>query len=95
MLLGMIRTEMTGADLAEEMEKERRCFQLHMCDYLLRVNEVKTRKGVELLQHLVEFYHAQNSFFQDGIKTIGKKLAYFPLQHKRFMSNSQQTVTCI
>ncbi|XP_022700658.1 arfGAP with SH3 domain, ANK repeat and PH domain-containing protein-like isoform X1 [Varroa jacobsoni] len=68
---GMIRTEMTGADLAEEMEKERRCFQLHMCDYLLRVNEVKTRKGVELLQHLVEFYHAQNSFFQDGIKTIG------------------------
>lgn len=28
----MIRTEITGAEIAEEMEKERRLFQLHMCE---------------------------------------------------------------
>lgn len=28
----MIRTEITGAEIAEEMEKERRLFQLQMCE---------------------------------------------------------------
>ena len=30
--------------------------------YLMRVNEVKTKKGVDLLQHLVEYYHAQHKY---------------------------------
>lgn len=68
---GLIRTEISAAEIADEMEKERKMFQLQMCEYLLKVNEIKTKKGVELLQHLVEFYHAQNNFFQDGLKTIG------------------------
>ncbi|XP_050026272.1 arfGAP with SH3 domain, ANK repeat and PH domain-containing protein [Dermacentor andersoni] len=68
---GLIRTEISPAEIADEMEKERKMFQLQMCEYLIRVNEIKTKKGVELLQHLVEFYHAQNNFFQDGLKTIG------------------------
>ncbi|GAB6028472.1 hypothetical protein CHUAL_002631 [Chamberlinius hualienensis] len=67
---GLIRTEVTPAEIADEMEKERRLFQLQMCEYLIKVNEIKTKKGVELLQHLVEYYHAQNNFFQDGLKTI-------------------------
>lgn len=41
---GMIRTEITGAEIAEEMEKERRLFQLQMCEYLIKVNEIKTKK---------------------------------------------------
>ncbi|XP_054014125.1 arfGAP with SH3 domain, ANK repeat and PH domain-containing protein isoform X4 [Hylaeus anthracinus] len=67
---GLIRTEITPAEIADEMEKERRLFQLQMCEYLIKVNEIKTKKGIELLQHLVEYYHAQTNYFQDGLKTI-------------------------
>ncbi|KAK0163612.1 hypothetical protein PV327_007278 [Microctonus hyperodae] len=67
---GLIRTEVTPAEVADEMEKERRLFQLQMCEYLIKVNEIKTKKGIELLQHLVEYYHAQSNYFQDGLKTI-------------------------
>ncbi|XP_058805026.1 arfGAP with SH3 domain, ANK repeat and PH domain-containing protein [Phymastichus coffea] len=67
---GLIRTEITAAEVADEMEKERRLFQLQMCEYLIKVNEIKTKKGIELLQHLVEYYHAQTNYFQDGLKTI-------------------------
>ena len=27
--------------------------------FLMKVNEIKVKKGVELAQHLVEFYYAQ------------------------------------
>ncbi|XP_076868365.1 arf-GAP with SH3 domain, ANK repeat and PH domain-containing protein 1 isoform X2 [Brachyhypopomus gauderio] len=73
---GMIRTEITGAEIAEEMEKERRLFQLQMCEYLIKVNEIKTKKGVDLLQNLIKYYHAQSNFFQDGLKTADKLKQY-------------------
>ncbi|TKS79235.1 GTPase-activating protein ADP-ribosylation factor-directed [Collichthys lucidus] len=73
---GMIRTEITGAEVAEEIEKERRLFQLHMCEYLIQVNEIKTKKGVDLLQNLIKYYHAQCNFFQDGLKTADKLKQY-------------------
>uniref|UniRef100_A0A4W3JA71 ArfGAP with SH3 domain, ankyrin repeat and PH domain 1a n=1 Tax=Callorhinchus milii TaxID=7868 RepID=A0A4W3JA71_CALMI len=73
---GMIRTEITGAEIAEEMEKERRLFQLQMCEYLIKVNEIKTKKGVDLLQNLIKYYHAQCNFFQDGLKTADKLKQY-------------------
>uniref|UniRef100_A0A8B9PEC0 ArfGAP with SH3 domain, ankyrin repeat and PH domain 1 n=1 Tax=Apteryx owenii TaxID=8824 RepID=A0A8B9PEC0_APTOW len=72
----MIRTEITGAEIAEEMEKERRLFQLQMCEYLIKVNEIKTKKGVDLLQNLIKYYHAQCNFFQDGLKTADKLKQY-------------------
>ncbi|KAF2884601.1 hypothetical protein ILUMI_21565 [Ignelater luminosus] len=67
---GLIRTEVTSAEIADEMEKERRLFQLQMCEYLIKFNEIKTKKGIDLLQNLVEYYHAQTNYFQDGLKTI-------------------------
>ncbi|KAM5280886.1 arf-GAP with SH3 domain, ANK repeat and PH domain-containing protein 1 isoform 5-T5 [Ctenodactylus gundi] len=73
---GMIRTEITGAEIAEEMEKERRLFQLQMCEYFIKVNEIKTKKGVDLLQNLIKYYHAQCNFFQDGLKTADKLKQY-------------------
>uniref|UniRef100_A0A1B6J1N0 ArfGAP with SH3 domain, ANK repeat and PH domain-containing protein n=1 Tax=Homalodisca liturata TaxID=320908 RepID=A0A1B6J1N0_9HEMI len=67
---GLIRTELSAAEIADDMEKERRLFQLQMSEYLLKVNEIKTKKSVELLQHLIEYFHAQTNYFQDGLKTI-------------------------
>ncbi|PSN46390.1 Arf-GAP with SH3 domain protein, ANK repeat and PH domain-containing protein 1 [Blattella germanica] len=64
---GLIRSEVTSAD---EMEKEKRVLQLQMCEYMIKLNEIKSKKGIELLQHLVEYYHAQTNYFQDGLKTI-------------------------
>ena len=42
---GMIRTEISGAEVAEEMEKERRFFQLQMCEVSQGV-ELQHRKCV-------------------------------------------------
>ena len=46
-------------EFADEMEKERKYLQLTTSDYLLRINEIRTKKGVDLLQHLIKYYHAQ------------------------------------
>jgi Arf-GAP/SH3 domain/ANK repeat/PH domain-containing protein len=74
---GFSRTEISPAEVADEMEKERKNYQLHACEYLIKVNEINTKKGAELLQNLVGYYHAQTSYFQEGLKTIEHYRDYF------------------
>ncbi|XP_060087041.1 arf-GAP with SH3 domain, ANK repeat and PH domain-containing protein 2-like [Heteronotia binoei] len=76
---GMVRTEVVGGEIAEEMEKERRMFQLHMCEYLIKVNEIKTKKGVDLLQNNINHCNTQFNFFQTCLKATEK--------HKRFIES--------
>lgn len=67
---GMIRSELAAGEIAEEMDKERKYLQIAIADYMVKVNEIKTKKGVELLEHMVDYYKAQSSYFRDGLKTI-------------------------
>ena len=34
-------------------------FPVFNWQYLIKVNEIKTKKGVDLLQNLIKYYHAQ------------------------------------
>ena len=45
-LHGMIRTEISGAEIAEEMEKERRYFQLQMCEVGVRGGRAAPTRGL-------------------------------------------------
>uniref|UniRef100_A0A3Q1GES5 Arf-GAP with SH3 domain, ANK repeat and PH domain-containing protein 1-like n=1 Tax=Acanthochromis polyacanthus TaxID=80966 RepID=A0A3Q1GES5_9TELE len=73
---GMVRSEVSGGEIAEELEKERRSFQLSMCEqYLIKVNEIKTKRGVDLLQNLIKHYHSHN-FLQECVSTTQRLKQY-------------------
>ena len=59
---GMIRSELTAGEIAEDLEKERKYLQIATADYMIKVNEIKTKKGVELLSHFMDYYHAQSRY---------------------------------
>ncbi|XP_023349481.1 arf-GAP with SH3 domain, ANK repeat and PH domain-containing protein 2 [Eurytemora carolleeae] len=56
---GMIRSELTAGEIAEDLDKERKYLQISMADYLLKLNEIKSKKGSELLSTLLEYYKVQ------------------------------------
>uniref|UniRef100_A0A8C3D1U3 ArfGAP with SH3 domain, ankyrin repeat and PH domain 1b n=1 Tax=Cairina moschata TaxID=8855 RepID=A0A8C3D1U3_CAIMO len=69
---GMVRSELCSGEIAEEMEKERRTFQLNMCEYLIKVNEIKTKKGIDLLQNHIKHCSSQFNFFQECLNATAK-----------------------
>ncbi|XP_028302249.1 arf-GAP with SH3 domain, ANK repeat and PH domain-containing protein 1 isoform X2 [Gouania willdenowi] len=73
---GMVRSEVSGGEIAEELEKERRSFQLSMCEYLIKVNDIKTKRGVDLLQNLIKHYHSHNNFLQECVSTAQRLQQY-------------------
>ncbi|CAG0906142.1 unnamed protein product, partial [Cyprideis torosa] len=73
---GLFRTEISPSDFAEELLKERQLYQLQVCEYLLKTNEIQGKKGVDLIGHLVEYYHAQSRFFMDGLKVMDQFGSY-------------------
>ncbi|XP_056292548.1 arf-GAP with SH3 domain, ANK repeat and PH domain-containing protein 2-like [Pseudoliparis swirei] len=73
---GMVRNEVSGGEVAEDLEKERRSFQLSMCEYLIKVNEIKTKRGVDLLQNLIKHYHSHNNFLQECVSTTQRLKQY-------------------
>ncbi|XP_053723743.1 arf-GAP with SH3 domain, ANK repeat and PH domain-containing protein 2 isoform X3 [Synchiropus splendidus] len=73
---GMVRSEVSGGEIAEELEKERRSFQLSMCEYLIKVNEIRTKRGVDLLQNLIKHYHSHNNFLQECVSTTQRLKQY-------------------
>ena len=57
---GLHRSELTPGEIAEEMEKERKYLQLTTTEYLLKINEIRSKKGVDLIEQLLDYYKAQH-----------------------------------
>jgi Arf-GAP/SH3 domain/ANK repeat/PH domain-containing protein len=56
----------SAEELSGKLIIERRRFQLGVCEYLLKFNDVKTKEGVDLAEHLIAYYHAQDIYFKEG-----------------------------
>uniref|UniRef100_A0A3Q0KUG3 Putative development and differentiation-enhancing factor, ddef n=1 Tax=Schistosoma mansoni TaxID=6183 RepID=A0A3Q0KUG3_SCHMA len=51
--------------MTKDLEKERRRLQLETCEYLIKVNELKAKRGADLLQHLIDFFYVQTHYLRE------------------------------
>ena len=56
---GLHRSELTAGEIAEETDKERKYLQLTTTEYFLKINDVRSKKGVDLIEQLLEYSKAQ------------------------------------
>uniref|UniRef100_A0A0X3NVM2 Arf-GAP with SH3 domain, ANK repeat and PH domain-containing protein 1 n=1 Tax=Schistocephalus solidus TaxID=70667 RepID=A0A0X3NVM2_SCHSO len=64
---GVYMPDVFTAEMAEDLEKERRRLQLEVCEYLIKVNEVKSKKGADFLQHFIDFYRAHLHYLKECV----------------------------
>lgn len=68
--LGLHRSDLTAGEIADEMDKERKYLQLTTTEYLIKLNEIRTKKGVHLLQNLLDYYRAQQRWVTAYIRVL-------------------------
>lgn len=73
---GLVRTEISGAELAEEMDRERKQFQYQLCEYFIKANEIETKKNFDLLAHFIEHFNAICEYFRGGLEAIEQFQTY-------------------
>uniref|UniRef100_A0A5K3FKS2 PH domain-containing protein n=3 Tax=Mesocestoides corti TaxID=53468 RepID=A0A5K3FKS2_MESCO len=74
---GVYTPETFTVEMAENLEKERRRLQLEVCEYFIKVNEVKSKKGADFLQHFIDFYHTHLHYLKECVEVMehfGKKM---------------------
>ena len=64
------RTEISPQETAQELERERKHFQLAVCDYFLRANDIGAKKTTEFTQHLVAYYHSHCNVVKDSLDML-------------------------
>lgn len=65
---GLIRTEVTPAEIADEMEKERRLFQLQMCE--VRLPETNLERTILSLFSICAYYGRIGVIYNTGFLFI-------------------------
>lgn len=59
-----------------ELNEEKRALQLAMFEIGLNENELRAKRGVNVLTQLLEMYHVLRRFFREGLETVDQFATY-------------------